>query len=221
MDKKTDIQQDKPGNSDSLNLSQEEKEKRVIKPKWYCSYPILIISLLFCFPISFVLTLLRLWTIKYQKKGYKIRSILAVLFHVLFILMTVGMVVSETKWEKQFQNYMTAQEYQNALAMLDEHFGESLTKTGLDRYFDVFEASGDYGIADAVVLRYFDSLGDKTSFDRSVFSEIEGMSNKLSEEQQKTMEQIKADVELAIEEKAERESRKAEEESRKAAERES
>jgi len=54
------------------------------REKWYLSLPIIIISLVFCFPLSIILTVLRFISVKKQPKGYKVRSWIAVTMHVLF-----------------------------------------------------------------------------------------------------------------------------------------
>lgn len=185
------------------------------KAKKYCSFPVLMLLLIFCFPISLLLSLLRLRGFKEQSKGYQIRGVLALGINVVLILSLIHSEVSAGKWLKDYGQCMESGDYSQAKEILDGHYGDSVTKEGVDRYIEVFNATDEYSDLGRVVLSYYDSLEDKTEFDQEIIGTVDELRNKLNPEQRGQIDGIWKNIEEARAKKLEEESKAiAENESR-------
>ena len=62
--------------------------------KWYFTYPVLIGTMIFCLPISLILSIIRCIDIKKQSRGYRVRSIIALLINtagaILFVITLIA-----------------------------------------------------------------------------------------------------------------------------------
>ncbi|MFQ6971657.1 MAG: hypothetical protein ACLRTG_10590 [Enterocloster aldenensis] len=74
----------------SNHLENEINDGGQIKAKWYYSYPALIGTLIFCFPISLVLSIIRCIKIKNQSRGYRMRSIIAVFINAVWMIFVIS-----------------------------------------------------------------------------------------------------------------------------------
>lgn len=73
----------------------DEKDKdSKVNTKWYFSYPVLILTLIFCFPCSFSLSIVRLLMVKNPEKWYKIRSILAIALNTILMIFSINIFFS-------------------------------------------------------------------------------------------------------------------------------
>lgn len=201
-------------------------EKSFNKYKWYCSYPVLMITCCFCMPISIVLTIVRFAGIKTQSGSYKVRTIIAVCIQVFLVTCFVGaiafIVIDDMQWDKEYALYFEDRNYEQAKGMLDKKYMNNLSVDAIERYFDLFEQCRNYQDVDILIEKYYDTLSDKTSFDENVYIMVEEILNELSKEQIENIQTIKVNIEMAKQEKeaqiAEESRAKAESESVRAAE---
>ena len=195
-------------------------ERKVKKgEKWYYSYPILLLTM-FLYPVSLILTILRWKGIKDQSGGYKVRSKIAFGIHIgLLILITFGGWISyqETKWVKEYEQYMETGNYEMAKEML-ENSNSGMTASMVIRYLDLYEKTGDFSGIGSVITNYYEQLDEKEQFSEIVGSRVNEIWEQLSEEQQTIISMILKEVE---ELKKAQEAATQSEAARKAAEKES
>lgn len=181
----------------------EKKETKVIDI--LTSIPVILILLCCCLPVSCVLTAIRLARMKEKEKSYKVSTVvLAVLTFGTMILVT-GMIAVETvrqsKWDKEYQSYMAAEDYVSAEQMLDEKKEQGITSSLTQSYLELYRLSGDGDKAAAVVKEYFDSLDDKTNFSEFVEEKLAEIKPELDPETQRSIDDVLAQVAAAREEK--------------------
>lgn len=203
-----------------------EKEKQ---GKWYYSYPVLIVTFCLFWPVSLILTILRFRKRGEQEGGYKTRSKIALGLQIAIIVAVIAFVIitesTNSKWKKQFTQYMQEENYTEANAILAEHSKTAVYETTMEYYLDLWEKSGEYSGLEQVVEKYYDTLSDPVNFDEKIESRIQAIEEGFSLEQKEKVASILNQVSEArrIKESqaaAEQES-KAQEESQKAAEQES
>ncbi len=151
-----------------------------------------------------LLTAIRLARMKEKEKSYKVSTVvLAVLTFGTMILVT-GMIAVETvrqsKWDKEYQSYMAAEDYVSAEQMLDEKKEQGITSSLTQSYLELYRLSGDGDKAAAVVKEYFDSLDDKTNFSEFVEEKLAEIKPELDPETQRSIDDVLAQVAAAREE---------------------
>lgn len=179
--------------------TQDKAEETAFKPKWYYSYPVLVVT--FCvFPISLILSVIRLKSIKRQPKGYGFRTKLAVgvnLGLTILFLLGVAMEHQDNKWQAQYETYLSEGEYILAKEMLDDKSENSMSARYVKDYIDLYEQYGVEIDIEEIVQAYFDELDDKTLFDSELLERIHNLLPTLSEQQQERINEILHNVEEA------------------------
>lgn len=80
--------------NNTQQMYDEKGKDSKVNTKWYFSYPVLILTLIFCFPCSFSLSIVRLLMVKNPEKWYKIRSILAVALNTILMIFSINIFFS-------------------------------------------------------------------------------------------------------------------------------
>lgn len=136
------------------------------------------------------------------------------------ILLVAVTAYSDSKWKKQYAQWMQEENYDAARELLAEHSKTSVYKETVNFYLDLWEKSGDYSGAEAIVEKYYESLGEPANFNKEIEERLQNAEADFTPEQR---EKIHAVLERVSEARAVKESQKAskaQDESKQAAEKE-
>ena len=194
-----------------------EKQRK----KWYYSYPMLILTFFLFYPASLVLTILRFKDRIDQEKGYKIRSKIAFIWNMAWLVLYSMAFLEwfvDSKWEREYQKYLNEKNYSSAKEVLNSKADKDVTKDVAEKYIELWEVSEDYSGAEEVIERYSEKLSDIADFDGALEKKITEIMDEFSAEQQEKIQLILNNVdekkkvnESLAQESAEAESRNLEE----------
>ena len=179
--------------------TQGKVQKKAFKPKWYYSYPMLAITFCF-FPLSLILSLIRLKSVKRQPKGYRFRTKIAAGINIAIALVLIlGTLIEyqDSKWQTQYETYLSEGEFTLAKEMLDDKSETSMYARYVNDYLDLYEQYGVSVNIGEIVQKYYDQLDDKASFNMELQERIQSILPSLAEEQQIQLSEIIYNVENA------------------------
>ena len=185
---------------ENMKKNEQKSDKEKFNPRWYCSYPVLIITFFLFFPITIVLILIRARTMKKQPKGYRIRTKAALLIcAILTILVILGLYFThqDVKWENQYKQYIENGEYSNAKEMLDEKTLNTMSLDNANAYLDLLERYNVTVDVGTVIQSYYDGLDEKTDFDEELQNRVKSMLPLLDSQTQSKINVIISNVEAA------------------------
>ena len=116
---------------EQIGMKKEEKKR------WYLSFPIIFLSFLFCLPISFVLTIIRLKSIKEQHGTYRITTIIAVLLHIVMIILFIFSLTYTEPSVKEDDSVTQQSDYSS----VEKGSTEEITSAEITGYRTIFDCN--------------------------------------------------------------------------------
>lgn len=186
------------------SVKQKKDQNPKEKPAWYCSMLVLIAGLFICFPVSIVLTLVRIFKYKNQGKGYRIRGYAFLALYAVMAVSVIGVGISDARWESSYNAAISQENYAEAYQMLDDKYRSDITEDGVIQYFRLFQVSGDYSRAGRIISQYYDGMKNKSGFSFDVESRIRESWSNFSKDDRANIEKMIENVELARAEEKEK-----------------